>query len=192
MWISTPHHEITGKHSENANTTTYWKTKYNLNGVFTFGLPGGGQFTPLSPISYATASIMSLQYPRLVHAASKQQNTAASRELQVPWGSINVTEGVRLIHGLVKQTQLGVSFIAFWTQYEGFQTLKSCQFLNRSLFRLWAQFGGGHGDVSPHFFKRGDIICHVHPTFFSLGFVFGEVSKITVMFVTFCVKSCSC
>ena len=48
------------------------------------------------------------------------------------------------------------------------------------------------GDVSPHFFRRGDIKCHVRPTFFSLGFVFGEVSKIKVMFVTFCVKSFSC
>jgi len=152
-------------------------------------LPGGGQFTPLSPISYATASIMSLQYPRLVHAASKQQNTAASRELQVPWGSINVTEGGRLIHGLVKQTQLCVSFIAFWTQYEGFQTLKSCQFLNRSLFRSWAQFGGGR---VPPLFQTGGHKMTCPPTFFSLGFVFGEVSKITVMFVTFCVKSRSC
>jgi len=43
------------------------------------------------------------------------------------------------------------------------------------------------GDVSPHFFRRGDIICHVPPAFFSLSFVFGEV-----LFVTFCVKSCSC
>jgi len=33
---------------------------------------------------------------------------------------------------------------------------------------------------------------HVPPTFFFLGFVFGEVSKIKVMFVTFCVKSFSC
>jgi len=46
-------------------------------------------------------------------------------------------------------------------------------------------------DVSPYIFRRGDIICHV-PTLFSLGFVFGEVSKIKVMFVTFCVKSFSC
>jgi len=29
------------------------------------------------------------------------------------------------------------------------------------------------------------------PTFFSLGFVFGELSKTKVMFVTFCVKSFS-
>jgi len=38
---------------------------------------------------------------------------------------------------------------------------------------------GDTGDVSP-------------PSFFSLGFVFGEVSKTKVMFVTFCVKSFSC
>ena len=30
------------------------------------------------------------------------------------------------------------------------------------------------------------------PHFFSLGFVFGEVSKIKVMFVMFCVKSFLC
>jgi len=35
---------------------------------------------------------------------------------------------------------------------------------------------GDTGDVSPHFFRRGDIISRV-PHFFSLGFVFGEVSK---------------
>jgi len=46
---------------------------------------------------------------------------------------------------------------------------------------------GDTGDVSPHFFIRGDRICHVPPTFFSLGFVFGEVSKRKVMFVMFCV-----
>jgi len=56
----------------------------------------------------------------------------------------------------------------------------------------WAQFGGGHGGRVPHFFRWGDIICHVLPTFFSLDFVFGEVSKIKVMLVTFCVKSFSC
>jgi len=36
----------------------------------------------------------------------------------------------------------------------------------------------------PHFFRQGDITCHVHSTFFSLSFVFGEVSKIK-MFVMF-------
>ena len=54
--------------------------------------------------------------------------------------------------------------------------------------------GDKWGDVSPHFFRWGDIglICHVPRVFLSLGFVFGEVSKIKVMFVTFCVKSFSC
>ena len=56
----------------------------------------------------------------------------------------------------------------------------------------WAQFGGDTGMCPPTFPDAGDIICHVPPTFFSLGFVFGEVSKIKVMFVTFCVKSFSC
>jgi len=41
------------------------------------------------------------------------------------------------------------------------------------------------GTCPTHFFRREDIICHVPPTFLSLGFVFGEVSKIKVMFVAF-------
>jgi len=40
----------------------------------------------------------------------------------------------------------------------------------------------GTGGVSTHFFRRGDIICHVLPTFLSLGFVFGEVLKIKAVF----------
>jgi len=50
----------------------------------------------------------------------------------------------------------------------------------------------GHGGrVSPAFPDVGDIICHA-PTHFSLGFVFGEVLKIEVTFITFSVKSFSC
>ena len=48
---------------------------------------------------------------------------------------------------------------------------------------------GNTGDVSSTF--SGGVNMPCHPTFFSLGFVFGEVSKIKVMFVTFCVKSFS-
>jgi len=54
-----------------------------------------------------------------------------------------------------------------------------------------AHLVGDTGDVSPHFFRRGGHNMSCHPHFFSLGFVFGEVSKIKVMFVTFCVKSFS-
>ena len=50
---------------------------------------------------------------------------------------------------------------------------------------------GDTGDVSPPLFQTGDIKCHV-PPLFSLGFVFREVSKRTVMLVTFCLKSFSC
>jgi len=63
----------------------------------------------------------------------------------------------------------------------------------KPLLHPWAQFGGGHGRRVPLTFSdRGNIICHVLPTCFCLGFVFGEVSKIKVMFVTFCEKSFSC
>jgi len=41
----------------------------------------------------------------------------------------------RLIHGLVKQTQFCVSFIALWWRNWSFQTPQSCQFSNRSLLR---------------------------------------------------------
>jgi len=48
-----------------------------------------------------------------------------------------VTEGGarRLIHGLIKQTQFCVNFIALWSRNGSFQTQRSCQFLNRSVFR---------------------------------------------------------
>jgi len=50
---------------------------------------------------------------------------------------------------------------------------------------------GETGDVSLHFFRWGDIISHVLH-FFSSDFIFAEVSKVNVTFVTFCVKSFSC
>jgi len=51
---------------------------------------------------------------------------------------------------------------------------------------------GDREDVALTFSGWGYVICHVLSTFFSLGFVFGEVLKIKMMFVTFCVKSFSC
>jgi len=61
--------------------------------------------------------------------------------------------------------------------------------IDQNMGAIW---WGTQGDVSPHFFRWGEIICHVPPTFFSLGFVYGEVSKIKLMLVTFCVKSFLC
>ena len=52
----------------------------------------------------------------------------------------------------------------------------------------WAQFGGGHGGRVPPLFQTGGHNMPCPPTFFSIGFLFGEVSKINVMFVTSCVK----
>ena len=54
---------------------------------------------------------------------------------------------------------------------------------------IGAIWWGKVGTCPPHFFRRGGHNMLCPPTFFSLGFVFGEVSKIKVMFVTFCVKS---
>jgi len=41
---------------------------------------------------------------------------------------------------------------------------------------------GNRGDVFPHFFRRGGHNMPCSPTFLSLGFVFGEVSKIKAGF----------
>jgi len=54
---------------------------------------------------------------------------------------------------------------------------------------MGAIWWGTRERVPPTFLYGGDIICHVTPTFFSLGFAVGEVSKIEMMFVTFCVKN---
>jgi len=51
---------------------------------------------------------------------------------------------------------------------------------------------GDTGCVSPNFFRWRGYNMSFTPAFFSLGFVFGEVSKIKVMLVMFCVKSFSC
>jgi len=56
----------------------------------------------------------------------------------------------------------------------------------------WAQFWGGHGGRVRPTFSDGGTQYAMSPHFFSLGIVFGEVSKIKVMFVTFCVKRFSC
>jgi len=77
--------------------------------------------------------------------------------------------------------------------YSCFQTNVLAKFVDNICiffyYQPWAQFGGGRGErMSPHFFRRGGHNMQCPPTFFSLGFVFGEVSKIKVIFVTFCVK----
>jgi len=50
---------------------------------------------------------------------------------------------------------------------------------------------GDTGDVTPPLFQIGRHNMPCPLTFFSLGFVFGEVSKIKVEFITFCAKSFS-
>jgi len=51
----------------------------------------------------------------------------------------------------------------------------------------WAQLSGAHeGRALLTFSDGGDIICYVPSTF--LGFVFGEVAKIKITFVTFHVR----
>jgi len=54
------------------------------------------------------------------------------------------------------------------------------------LITMGAIWWGTRGTCPPHFFRRGGHNMPCPLTFFSLGFVFGEVSKIKIMFVTFC------
>jgi len=56
---------------------------------------------------------------------------------------------------------------------------------------MGAIWWGTQGRMPPTFLDGGDIQCHVPPLFL-VGFVFGEVSKLNVTIVTFCVKSLSC
>jgi len=50
----------------------------------------------------------------------------------------------------------------------------------------------GHEGRVPTSFSDGGTYSVVSPYIFLLRFVFGEVSKLNVTFVTFCVKSFSC
>jgi len=54
-----------------------------------------------------------------------------------------------------------------------------------------AQLGGGHGGLVLSLFQTVWIQYAMSPTFFFLPFSFGEVSKMKVTFVAFCVKSFS-
>jgi len=57
---------------------------------------------------------------------------------------------------------------------------------------MGAFWWGTRGTCPPHFFRRWghNMPCFTH--FFLLWFVFGEVLKLNVTFVTFCVKTLSC
>jgi len=57
---------------------------------------------------------------------------------------------------------------------------------------LWAKLGRGHEGRVLQFFRRWGYNVPCPPTLFFLSFVFGEISKTKVMFVTFCVKGFSC
>jgi len=80
---------------------------------------------------------MSLQKTKAVYAASERQYTAAGGEDQVPSG-VFTSDGRR---NEETDTRIGkanvfcVRFIALWSQNGCFQTLQSCRFLNRFLFR---------------------------------------------------------
>jgi len=90
--------------------------------------------------------------------------------------------------------------VTWWFVVGALKLQWSCRATTGKRFATWSsRCASKHGsnlvgdtrDVPLHFFQMGGIICHVRP-FFSFGFVFGEVSKIKVMFVTFCVKSFPC
>ena len=66
------------------------------------------------------------------------------------------------IHGLAKQTQFCIRFIALWSQ-NSFQTPQNCQLLNRSLFRSPPMYG----HVSWVMTER--VLSQVHAT--QMGFL---------------------
>jgi len=70
-----------------------------------------------------------------------------------------------------------------------FLELLQTTFWRSLLTQPWAQLCGGDGGRVPPLFQTGGHNIPCPPTFFSLGFVIGEVSKVKVMFVTFYVKS---
>jgi len=71
---------------------------------------------------------------------------------------------------------------------KGFSKFHNQRTTPRALLSMGAIRWGTRGTCPPHFCRRGDIICYVPPTFYSLGFVFGEVAKIKVTNVTFHVR----
>ena len=70
-----------------------------------------------------------------------------------------------LIKGMVKQTHFCVSFIALWSQNGSFQTLRSCQFSNQSLFRsspvVWI-LDNDWKNIIPSAIGRDGILRRVH------------------------------
>ena len=47
------------------------------------------------------------------------------------------------------------------------------------LASTWAQYGGGHGGRVPHFFRGGDIICHVPHIYHFRFCIWRVIMKIT-------------
>ena len=82
--------------------------------------------------------VMSPKTTKAVFTARERKCTAAGGDVQVPWGGIyewRKSEKRDLIHGLVKQTQFCVSFIAPWWWNGSFRRTQSFQFSNCSFFR---------------------------------------------------------
>ena len=74
------------------------------------------------------------QFPASEHKYTSRWRRSST--LGMGWYSRVTKVGTKgLIHGLVKQTQFCVSFIAPWWRNRGFQTKQTFQFFNLSLFR---------------------------------------------------------
>ena len=81
---------------------------------------------------------MSRKTPTAVHSASERKYAAAGGDFQEPWGGIyewRKPGKEELIHGLLKQKQISVIFIAPWWRNGSFQRTPCFRFLHLSLFR---------------------------------------------------------
>jgi len=106
--------------------------------------------------------------------------TVATRP-ECGWFYFHVVADLKCVFHPCSNRRSGLNFRVYdeFTKFTAAHFVAKCHVVNPSqklhLCRLylgsWAQFGGGHGGRAPHFFRRGDMTCHV------LGFVFGEVSK---------------
>jgi len=78
---------------------------------------------------------MSLQKYKAMYAPSERKYTGTGAESWISLGWYS--RGRRkLTHELAKQTQFCLIFISPWSQHRRLQTMQSCLFLNRYLFRL--------------------------------------------------------
>jgi len=90
--------------------------------------------------SNVTTKFVQLLYIIFYHKILGRQKTSCLPLSKLPPETRSLNGTRRLLHRLVKQKQLRLSFIALWWQNGSFQSTQSCQFLNLYFFwsHLWS------------------------------------------------------